>query len=92
MSDIEDLRQENEILKKRLKLLGKPISEIISPRLRPLRKQKRLSQEELGKMIGVTKGTISTYESGDREPPLKTLIKIADALDVSLDWLCGRTD
>ena len=92
MTEIEELRKENEILKNRLKQLGKPISEIISPRLRPLRKQKNLTQEELGEMIGVAKARVSDYEAGKTEPPLKTLIKIADALDVSLDWLCGRTD
>lgn len=63
MTEIEELQQENEILKARLKQLGRPISKIISPRLRPLRKQKDLMQEQLGILVGVSKMRISDYEA-----------------------------
>ena len=42
---------------------------------------------ELGERIGVAEVTISTYETGKREPSLDVLCKIADELDVSLDML-----
>ena len=92
MSELEELRIENERLKRKLALAGKPVSEIISPRLKPLRKAKGFTQEDLGDLVGVAKMRVSDYESGKTEPPLKTLIKIADVFNVSLDWLCGRTE
>lgn len=43
--------------------------------------------KELGEQVGVAEITISTYETGKREPSLDVLCKIADVLDVSLDML-----
>ena len=90
LEELEELRIENERLKRRLVLANKPVSEIISPRLKPLRKERKFTQEDLGDLVGVSKMRVSDYESGKTEPPLKTLIKIADVFNVSLDWLCGR--
>ena len=59
----------------------------VGAKLKAARLAKGFSQTELGKMIGVTKGTVSTYESGEREPPIKTLILIAKSLKISLDEL-----
>ena len=59
----------------------------VGAKLKAARLAKGFSQTELGKMIGVTKGTVSTYESGEREPPIKTLILIAKNLKISLDEL-----
>ena len=55
--------------------------------MRSLRKAKGLTMRELGERIGVAEVTISTYETGKREPSLDVLCKIADELDVSLDML-----
>ena len=49
-----------------------------------LRKKKDLSQAELGKMIG-------RYECGDISPSIEAVAKIADALEVSVDYLIGKT-
>ena len=60
-------------------------------RIREARKAKSLVMKELAQKIGVTESTISMYENGKREPDFETLIRIADALDVSTDYLLGRS-
>jgi repressor LexA len=61
-------------------------------RIKYLRAEKGISQNELAKALGLTQQAISAYENGLREPDLETLQKIADFFDVSLDYLLGRTD
>ena len=58
--------------------------------LKELRKKQGMTQTELGNKIGVTKSTVSMYESGMHEPDLGTLKKIAETLGVSLDVLLDR--
>lgn len=50
----------------------------------------QLTQKELSKSLGVSRATLALYESGDRQIPVTTLIKIADLFDLSLDVLCFR--
>lgn len=64
----------------------------IGNRLKELRNKKSITQVELGKAIGLSKQTISTYELGTREPDNETLLKLANFFNVSLDYLLGRTD
>ncbi|MEK4150032.1 helix-turn-helix transcriptional regulator [Robertmurraya sp. FSL W8-0741] len=59
-------------------------------RLMQLRKEKKLSREDLATKLGVSYSTIAKYESGTREPDLKTLEIISDIFDVSLDYLLGK--
>lgn len=61
-------------------------------RLKELRLKKRLTQEELGKVIHVSKVSISGYESGNRTPDTETLQRLADYFDVTTDYLLGRSD
>lgn len=61
-------------------------------RLRQLRNEQKMSQEELGKLLSVTKGTVSMYETGKRQPDPETTQRIADIFHVSIDYLWGRTD
>ena len=56
------------------------------------RKEKGYNQEELAERIGVSRQAVSKWETGDAQPALAQLIALADALDISLDVLCGRTD
>jgi transcriptional regulator with XRE-family HTH domain len=56
-----------------------------------LRKKKELSQAELGKMIGTSGDVIGRYERGDISPSIEAVSKIADALEVSVDYLIGKT-
>ena len=57
--------------------------------LRIAREKKNMTQKELADIIGVAKSTYSLYESGNREPNVQTIKKIADALSVSADTLLG---
>ena len=54
-----------------------------------VRKQKGMTQQELGKVIGLDKRVISKYENGQTIPSIKVAIQIAQALQVSLDYLAG---
>ncbi len=56
------------------------------------RKKKGLSQEELAKRAGTIAVTIGRYERGEIKPSIDTAAKIAEVLDVSLDYLVGSTD
>ena len=60
--------------------------------LRTLRKQRGLSQEQLGQIIGVKRYSIYTYEKGKSCPDMEGLIALADYFQVSIDYLVGRTD
>lgn len=65
---------------------------IFAERLKSARSKKHLSQAELAKGVGVSAATISSYETpnGTKIPALDKAAAIADFLDVSLDWLCGK--
>lgn len=63
---------------------------VIADRLRLARFGRGLTQGELSKLSGVHKNSIQVYEIGKALPGAKNLIALADALEVSLDWLCGR--
>ena len=52
-----------------------------------LRKELGYTQTSLGKAVGATKGTVSTWETGNREPSIPTLIKLADLLNCTTDVL-----
>lgn len=56
-------------------------------RLRYLRKQNNLTQEQLGKIIHVSKVSISGYENGNRFPDTATLQALAHYFEVSTDYL-----
>lgn len=57
--------------------------------LKRLRTSKQLTQRELAENLYCSESTISLYESGKREPDLKTLIKLASFFEVSVDYLLG---
>lgn len=63
----------------------------LSERLKRLRQSMHLSQEQLARLLGADRSTISSYESNVRQPPLDTLSRIADVFGVSTDYLLGRT-
>ena len=61
-------------------------------RLRSLRDEKDLSQEELGKILNLSQSTIAYYETSKKEPTKETMERMADFFGVSLDYLFGRTN
>jgi transcriptional regulator with XRE-family HTH domain len=67
-------------------------NKMFQDRLKKLRKERNLSQDEVGKPLNISGRTVGNYESGEREPSLDTLIKIADFYKVNMDYLLGRTD
>lgn len=61
-------------------------------RIAYLREQNNLTQQQLADKIGITRASLSHYEKNRREPDYKTLEKLADFFEVSIDYLLGRTD
>ncbi len=66
--------------------------EIFAIRVKELRKQRRLSQTELGDVLGLTHKSISTIESGVRGTTIEKLILLAKFFEVSTDYLLGLKD
>lgn len=58
----------------------------IGRKLRILRKEKRLTQQELADQLGIKRATISNYEIGRRSPHLSELRRIAEYFGVGLDY------
>lgn len=58
-----------------------------SDRLAFARKQKKIKQADLGKMVGTSGDIIGKYERGENTPSIDVATKIADALGVTLDYL-----
>ena len=61
-------------------------------RLKEIRKSKNISQLKLAMDLNTNQNTISRYETGEREPGINELIKIADYFNVSIDYLLERTE
>ena len=61
-------------------------------RLKMMRKEKGLTQTRLAIELNTSQNTISRYETGDREPGIRELIKIADYFNVSIDYLLERSN
>lgn len=59
-------------------------------RLKMLRAIHDYSQDDIAKKVGVTKATISAYETGTRFPSYEVIIKLCDFLGTSTDYLLGR--
>ncbi|TAJ18463.1 MAG: XRE family transcriptional regulator [Dehalococcoidia bacterium] len=66
-------------------------SEGLKLQLRTIRERRGLTQGELGQRAKMASASISHFETGQRVPSLDSLVKLADALEVSVDELLGRT-
>jgi transcriptional regulator with XRE-family HTH domain len=60
--------------------------------LKKLRNERGLRQEDIGKAVHVGKSTVSQWESNIHVPDLETVTKIANYLNVSIDYLLGQTN
>ena len=65
------------------------MGEYFNENLKEARERRSMTQKEVADIIGVAKSTYSLYESGNREPNVQTIKKIADTLNVSADDLFG---
>jgi len=63
---------------------------LFSKRLKEIRINSGLTQQQLGDMVGVTKVSVCCYEKGTRTPTLDKLMDIADALHVEFTYLLGN--
>lgn len=61
-------------------------------RLRDLREDSDLKQEDIAKLLGTTQQTYSIWERGDREIPFHHAITLAKFYKVSLDYIAGLTN
>ena len=61
-------------------------------RIAAIRKEKKLSQEKLGELVNMSQRSVAAWEGGERTPSFPVLIDLAEKLDVSVDYLLGRTD
>jgi len=64
---------------------------VLGERLRELRKERGLTQEDVSKLLDVSERTIGYYESEERTPDPKSIITLANFFDVSTDYLLGQT-
>jgi len=62
------------------------------PRLRDLREDKDLTQEQLVRILNMHKTTYTNYEQGKREPPFELMVRLAVFYGVSLDYIAGLTN
>ena len=58
-------------------------------KLKALREQSKLNQAELGEALGVSRGSISFYENGERTPDIGFLKRVSAHFNVSADYLLG---
>ena len=65
---------------------------IFGSKLKELRLEKGLTQRALGEALGFCNQTISFWESGQREPDLDALVKVAKYFDISVDYLLGNSE
>jgi len=59
-------------------------------RMAALRKERKLTQDELAKLLSTSISVIGRYERDEMTPSIETAKKLADALDISLDYLVGE--
>ncbi|ARJ20487.1 XRE family transcriptional regulator [Bacillus thuringiensis] len=64
----------------------------LKERIRFLRKERNLKQDELGKAIGVNAASVSKFETGLKSPSRETLQRMADFFNVTADYLLGRSN
>lgn len=64
----------------------------IGDRLRQLRISQKLTQEEVGRLMGVSKATVNRYETGEIDIKRTTALKLGSILNVSPAYIMGWTD
>lgn len=63
-----------------------------SERLKELRKQAGLTQVELAGKLGIVQSSYADWERGKKKPTQENLVKIAQILNVSVDYLVGNSE
>lgn len=68
------------------------VKDVFSKRLKEIRERSGLSQTKLAEELGISRGTVSFYENGDRTPDIETLDKIVKYFNVSVEYLLGYSN
>lgn len=61
-------------------------------RIKFLREEYRMTQQELADKIDGAKSTVAMYEKGDRKPSMEVLMKLSEIFDCSIDYLLCKSD
>ena len=62
---------------------------MLNQRIREVRQARGMSQVELAGLLGVTKQSVSNWENDNIQPSIEMLVKLAQVLAVSTDYLLG---
>lgn len=68
------------------------ITSVLASRIKGLRKERKKTQADISKLLGVLRTTYGEYERGKILPPMDRINKLADYYSVSVDYLIGNTD
>lgn len=75
-----------------IKFLSEVIILVFKDRLKGLREDRDLTQDQIADILNITRSAVANYENGIREPDIHLLVKIADYFNISLDYLLCRTN
>lgn len=64
---------------------------MFNERLRELRIERKMSQEELADKLNISRQAVANWETERGEPSISFLLQLAEFFDVSIDYLCGYT-
>ena len=64
---------------------------LIGEKLRQLRKENELRQEQVARLVGADRSSISAWKNDSRQPSYQSLVRLAEVYNVSTDFLLGRT-
>ena len=66
------------------------VNKVVADRFKSLRKEKKLTQTDMAKLLNVTQNAIFRYESGQNEPSLSTILFYSEYFNVSIDYIFGK--
>lgn len=61
-------------------------------RIKILREELNMTQQELADKLDGAKSTVAMYEKGDRKPSMEVLLKLSEIFDCSIDYILGKSD
>lgn len=61
-------------------------------RIKFLREELHMTQQELADKLDGAKSTVAMYEKGDRKPSMEVLLKLSEIFDCSIDYILGKSD
>lgn len=68
------------------------VKKAFANRLKQLREEKGLSQTQIADELGISRGSVSFYENGDRTPDIDILVKVCSSFDVSPEYMLGMSN